>query len=254
MIITVASAKGGVGKTTTAIAISTILAEDPRFERTVLMDLDARADATRGLGFEPGGSRLETSFRSTERDPIGANAIETAEGFRLVPGSGETAHLETRRFAGVGADKAVARMLRALCATRTVVIDTAPGFDRALTRGAIAAADILVIPVVPEPYCAMGALDAIEVARLVTGVKPQLLLVATMVETRRTLTTAVFDDLAEHGCVPIGNTPRAVAAAEAPWKGRSVVQYAPRSSVTRAYREIVSRIIDVIPSIGERAS
>jgi cellulose biosynthesis protein BcsQ len=39
--------------------------------------------------------------------------------------------------------------------------------------------------------------------------------------------------------------PNAVAAAEAPWQGKSVVAYAPKSPVTREYEKAAEHIIAI---------
>lgn len=260
MIVTVSSGKGGVGKTTTALALAAILGGDQQrhgLGTPVLLDLDPRSDATRGVGIQPGGNRYETLFAGALNGSAASSLrraeVQTEEGFAIVPGSPETAFLEARQFAIAGADDIARRRLQDICAQRLAIIDTAPGFDRALTRGAIGAADVLIIPFIPEPFAADGALDVLDVVRTFPDADPTVMTLATMVEPRRTLTGTVLEDIARRGYPVDATVPNAVAAAEAPWQGKTVVSYAPKSPVTREYEKAAEHIIAIAKLAKKKA-
>jgi len=65
MIVTVSSGKGGVGKTTTVLALAAVLGADQHRHGLgipVVLDLDPRSDATRGVGIQPGGTVTRPSL------------------------------------------------------------------------------------------------------------------------------------------------------------------------------------------------
>ncbi len=74
---------------------------------------------------------------------------------------------------------------------------------------------------------------------------PTVMAMATMVEARRTLTGTVLEDIAKRGYPVDATVPNAVAAAEAPWQGKSVVAYAPKSPVAREYEKAAEHIIAI---------
>jgi cellulose biosynthesis protein BcsQ len=97
--------KGGVGKTTTVLALAAVLSADQHRHGLgipVVLDLDPRSDATRGVGIQPGGNRYEALFggglNGVATDGLSQAEVRTDEGFAIVPGSPETAFLEARHF------------------------------------------------------------------------------------------------------------------------------------------------------------
>ena len=80
-VICVANQKGGVGKTTTALNLSALLALAG--QRTLLVDLDPQCNATTGLGIEP-----TTRHALVDSSPLRESFVETYQpGLSLVPGA-----------------------------------------------------------------------------------------------------------------------------------------------------------------------
>lgn len=170
-IITVAAAKGGVGKTTLAYELAAAL-------DAILIDLDWDAGgATRMWGVNPTSAARAPILDALERAPEGRAPRPRRRPHqpRLVCGHPDLA-------ASHIADDLVADALAAWAEqwesdAAHVVVDTHPGANP-LTDGALAAADLVVVPVI----LGMRELDALE-AMLRDFASYRLLLVPNMVPT-----------------------------------------------------------------------
>jgi chromosome partitioning protein len=166
-IITVAAAKGGVGKTTLAYELAAAFGG-------CLVDLDWDAGgATRMWGFDPRSLQRAPLLDAFERGPDAAAPRPRRRPHQpaLVPSHPD---LSASR---IDADL-VADCLGAWAptlSTEAVVIDTHPGAN-ALTDGAIAAADLVVVPAV----LGMREMTALE-QNLAELVDHRVLVVPTMV-------------------------------------------------------------------------
>ena len=148
-IVTVAAAKGGVGKTTLAYELAAALGG-------VLVDLDWDAGgATRMWGVDPLARKRAPLLDGLERGPDGAlpKPLKKPNQPRLLPGHPDLAASDIP-------DDLVADCLLAWSEgwdAGHVVVDTHPGANP-LTDGALQAADLVVVPVI----LGMRELDALE--------------------------------------------------------------------------------------------
>lgn len=230
MLLTLASGKGGVGKTTSAIALAAALRElglDP-----VLLDLDSGGDATWSLGFEQADAALDVLHG---RRSIAEAAVESAEGLRVLPASPGLVRLEESPVSEI------AKRLRELAKRELVIVDTPPGFAPAVTRAAIAAANVVVVPFVAEPTAERRARHVLDIAT-VLEVEPTIFGLAVMVDARRALTRAVLDEACEGGLDPIALVPRAVVVPESANAAQSIIAHAPNSPASNAYRMAARRL------------
>lgn len=168
-IITVAAAKGGVGKTTLAYELAAAL-------DGILVDLDWDAGgATRMWGFDPGASARAPLLDALERAPDGRPPRPRRRPHQplLVPGHPDLAASHIPEDLVADALGAWAREWGS--EVGHVVVDTHPGANP-LTDGALAAADLVVVPVI----LGVRELDALA-AMLNDFAEYRLLLVPTMV-------------------------------------------------------------------------
>jgi chromosome partitioning protein len=196
MLITISNTKGGVGKTTTAVNLASGFAE--RNRRTLLVDLDPQAHATRCFLKET--PERDVGDLIMDRPSQALRSVFPTEdpNLDLVPASErltETAELLSSRI------RREERLYRALeplrYEYREVVLDCPPVLG-ILTYNALVAADILLIPVQPGVGAVTGLDSLLAVAQELRDEDsvPYRILI-TMFDSRTTRTNAIFEELLE---------------------------------------------------------
>lgn len=252
--IAIAIHKGGVGKTTSAKNIAAGMAI--RGQRTLIVDLDEQANATKGLGIDPAtlAATLNDLFANPDLDPHDVIIETQYEGLHLLPGHHTLAKTET----GMALQRADPNQPDPIGSLRSIlealegdydyiVFDTPPSINY-MTINALAAADELLIPAAASAYSEDGltrTLEAYERARKTYN--PSLKLRGVLVtRVKRTNASAqVFGDISR---AYTGKTlPQAIvestAVDEAEQLNQPVVHYDPENVAAAGYMKIVDLLI-----------
>jgi len=153
--IAVANAKGGTGKTITAVTLAHGLAL--RGQRILLVDSDTQGQAGRALGLRPSAGLAEVI---AGRLAAAQALTEARPGLQLLAG-GEGLALAKREISrrDVGSEWVIAEALEPLDGDFDMaIVDTGPGWD-VLTINAIFASGAVLAPVSLEPLALMGLAD-----------------------------------------------------------------------------------------------
>jgi len=241
----VANQKGGVAKTTTVHALGAALAEKGR--RVLLVDLDPQGCLTFCLGIDPNDLPRSLHDVFVHRTPASEILMKVGE-LHLLPATIDLAGTEVHLLTRAGREYALSRALEPIKGDYDVVLIDCPPSLGVLTINGLTAADEVLVPLQCETLSHRGVgqlLETIDDVKSYTnpGLKVRGV-VATMFDGRTRLGREVLDDVRTRYGVEVLEppVPKSVRVAEAPGRGRSVLEHAGRSSSAEAYRKLAAAL------------
>lgn len=247
--ICIANQKGGVGKTTTSVNLSSALATIGK--RVLLIDMDPQGNASSGLGIKRYDSQDANSYHVLIGEKTLAEATQNTANANL--------KISTANPDLVGAEIELVDMpqreyrLKQAIATVAdqydfVIIDCPPSLGL-LTLNALNAADSFLVPLQCEYYALEGLSQLLNTAGLIKkNLNPQLHIegiVLTMFDVRNNLSHQVVTEIKNHFGEKVFNAiiPRNVRLSEAPSHGQSILEYDSKSVGAVRYLELAREVV-----------
>jgi chromosome partitioning protein len=247
-VIAIINQKGGVGKTTTAINLSSCLAAAEH--KTLLIDMDPQSNSTSGVGYDH--TNLENSIYDVL---IGNKTIHEI----VKPTDLAYLNLAPSSISLVGAEVELVGMFSRETKLKTtlthitndyeyIIIDCPPSLGL-LTINTLTAADSVIIPIQCEYYALEGLSQLMNTIELVKeNLNPNLSIegvLLTMYDGRLNLSRQVSDEVRKFFNEKVYNTviARNVRLSEAPSFGKPIILYDILSTGAENYMSFTKEVL-----------
>lgn len=254
-IIVAANQKGGVTKTTVCQHLAYELAAQRH--RVLCVDFDSQVNLTVSLARADAPmpqlnmNDLLTLLLEDQEPPPAHQYIAHSGGVDFIPGSKELYRQESALLSEMGSERFLASILAPLRTSYDYILIDTNRANSPLMVNALTAADSVLIPVCPEFYSTEGLSDLVTtVLKNKRRLNPSLTfegIVFSKCDLRTNLYRETRADVEEafRGDIPVFKTPipRTVQVEEAIRRGMTVLEYAPDSKVSAAFRALTKEVM-----------
>lgn len=248
-IIAIANQKGGVGKTTTSINLSSCIAA--KGKKVLVIDMDPQGNTTSGYGIEK--NELEnTIYELIMGDCTVEDCIlkEVMPNVSVLPSNVNLAAAEIELIGVKDKDFILKNEIDWVRDNYDFIIIDCPPSLNLLTVNAMTTADSVLVPIQCEYYALEGLSQLIHTVNLVKErLNPDLDMdgvVFTMYDSRTNLSNQVVDNVKSNLKQKVYNTliPRNIRLAEAPSYGQPINVYDPKSAGSESYMALAEEVIN----------
>ncbi|MBS6610841.1 MAG: ParA family protein [Peptoniphilus harei] len=244
VVITVFNQKGGVGKSTTVINLSSALAL--RGKKTLIIDMDPQGNSTSGLGVYEFKNMIYDFLIDEKVDSIYKTGFSKLD---IIPSNGEFAGVEIELARCEDWQFKLRKMLDKVKDNYDYVIIDSPPSLGILSMMSLVASDKILIPVQCEYYALEGVSQLMDTITLVKdNFNPNLNIlgiVMSMYDGRTNLSNQVVEEVEKFFKDKVFKTyiPRNVRLAEAPSFGMNIFDYDSKSKGAKAYIDLAKEVI-----------
>ncbi len=248
-VIAIANQKGGVGKTTTAINLSSCIAYLGK--KVLLIDVDAQGNTTSGIGIEKDTRNDSVYDVLINNVDIREVAVETCqERLYICPASIALAGAEIEMVSMISRETILRDAIEEVRDEYDYIIIDCPPSLGLVTVNALTAADSVLVPIQCEFYALEGLSQLMNTISLVRKRLNRKLeidgLVLTMFDSRTNLSVQIVEEIKTHFGNHVYKTliPRNVRLSEAPSYGLPIIIYDPKCAGAASYLELAREVIN----------
>lgn len=249
-VIAFTNQKGGVGKTTTCVNMSTYMALMGK--KVLLIDIDPQGNATSGLGQDKAGNvKSIYDVISGNVDVFDAVKKTEIQGLDIIPANIDLAGVEVELVYMKERESVIKKIINKVKNSYDYITIDCPPSLGLLTVNALTASDGVIIPIQCEFFALEGLSQLMNTIRLVkkTGLNQALTVegvVLTMRDSRSNLGRQVAEEIGKFFGSSVFNTtiPRNVRLAEAPSYGMPIYLYDRSCSGSVAYLKLTEEYFE----------
>jgi len=247
-VLAITNQKGGVGKTTTAVNLSTSMSLNKK--KILLIDIDPQGNTSSGIGLDRSKVKRCIYDVLINQVPIREIILQSKiKNLDVLPSTIQLAGAEIELVNYISRENKLKHAIKSIKDDYDYIIIDCPPSLGLLTLNSLTAADAVIIPIQCEYYALEGIGQLLNTINLVRENLNSSLeiegILLTMYDTRTNLSRDVIEEVKKNfkGRIFKSIIPRNVRVSEAPSYGKPVVLYDAKSKGAIAYKKLAQEVI-----------